>query len=125
MIYFIIDEATQVIENVIVWDGESEYDPGEGKALVEGSNEPGSPTTGWKRNEDGSFEPPEIATVRFALIRRSDGVVGAVQDFPEGLAPAIPQPLNDPQGVIYAWVGCGEDVESGWTFSDGEFVVPE
>lgn len=122
MIFYIVDEANQVIENVIVWDGESEYDPGTGKVLVEGSSDPGAPAVGWKRGSDGSFEPPSGSL--FALVRRSDGVVGAVQQTLTEAVPEIPVVLDDPHGTRYFWEPCNEEVQSGWLFSNGAFSPP-
>lgn len=34
MNYFIVSKESQIIENIIVWDGKSEYDPGEGFIVV-------------------------------------------------------------------------------------------
>jgi len=57
MKYAIVDDATKVVDNIIVWDGVSPYTPPAGTTLV---NVDGIPCgIGWIEQPDGSFLPPE------------------------------------------------------------------
>jgi hypothetical protein len=56
MNYAIVDDATKVVQNVIVWDGVTPYTPPAGTTLV---NVDGIPCgAGWIEQPDGSFLPP-------------------------------------------------------------------
>lgn len=37
--YFVIETATDIVTNTILWDGVSDYNPGEGLELVEVTDE--------------------------------------------------------------------------------------
>jgi hypothetical protein len=57
MKYAIVDDATKVVVNMIVWDGVTPYTPPAGTTLV---NVDGIPCgIGWTEQPDGSFLPPE------------------------------------------------------------------
>jgi hypothetical protein len=52
--YLVINNSTGIVENVILWDGLSDFNPGEGKSLEiipAGS----SAWTGYKKIGDGEF----------------------------------------------------------------------
>lgn len=55
MKYAIINDETQVIDGVILWDGKSEFTPPSGTSLVNVEDIFCGP--GWVRKPDGSFEP--------------------------------------------------------------------
>jgi hypothetical protein len=55
--YLIIRDADGFVENAVEYDGESAYDPGEGRSLV-AWDEQARPWIGWTRNPDGSWTPP-------------------------------------------------------------------
>ena len=56
MRYAIVDDATKVVQNVIVWDGVTPYTPPAGTTLVNVDGIPCGP--GWIQQTDGSFIPP-------------------------------------------------------------------
>jgi hypothetical protein len=56
-IHLIIRDADGYVENAIAYDGESAYDPGEGRSLVAWDEE-ARPWIGWTRNSNGSYMPP-------------------------------------------------------------------
>ena len=56
MRYAIVDDATKVVQNVIVWDGVTPFTPPDGTTLVNVDNIPCGP--GWIEQPDGSFIPP-------------------------------------------------------------------
>lgn len=61
--HLVYDVNTGICENVIVYDGVSEFDPGEGKAL-EVIPAGSSAWIGWKREADGNWReltPEEYA----------------------------------------------------------------
>jgi hypothetical protein len=60
MKYAIIDDATKVVLNIIIWDGVTPYTPPQGTSLV---NVDGVPCDiGWIQQPDGTFTPsPEDA----------------------------------------------------------------
>lgn len=47
------------VENVILWDGLSDYDPGPGRELVKIPQEEQSVAEGWVYTEGKKFEPPK------------------------------------------------------------------
>ena len=49
------------VVNVIVWDGISPYDPGDGIELVPSDDTPGV-GIGWTRNADGTWTAPVVET---------------------------------------------------------------
>jgi hypothetical protein len=55
MRYAIVDDATKVVQNVIVWDGATPYTPPAGTTLVNVDGIPCGP--GWIQQPDGSFSP--------------------------------------------------------------------
>ena len=58
MRYAIVDNATKVVQNVIIWDGVTPFTPPDGTTLV---NVDGILCgTGWIQQPDGSFLPPEV-----------------------------------------------------------------
>ena len=56
MRYAIVDDATKVVQNVIVWDGVTPFTPPAGTTLVNVDGIPCGP--GWIEQPDGSFTPP-------------------------------------------------------------------
>ena len=56
MRYAIVDDATKVVQGVIIWDGVTPYTPPAGTALVNVDGIPCGP--GWVEQPDGSFTPP-------------------------------------------------------------------
>lgn len=57
MRYAIVDNATKVVQNVIVWDGVTPFNPPAGTTLVNIDNTLCGP--GWIQQTDGSFIPPQ------------------------------------------------------------------
>lgn len=57
MRYAIVNDASKVVENIIVWDGVSPYTPPAGTTLVKVDGIPCD--IGWIQQPDGSFAPPE------------------------------------------------------------------
>jgi len=106
------------VVNAIVWDGVSPYEPDAGVELVEAPEGVG---IGWTR-ENGEFvAPPEPVYVRYAVVKKLDGLVVDFKSLPED-APAI---LSEPASFEYRLQACeDESVQPGWTFTDGEFVAP-
>lgn len=112
-----------IVENIIVWDGESEYDPGEGYELVE---QVGNEGIGWNRSDNGDFSPPPEplvpALITYCLV---DIKTKKVIDFKK-----IQQTNNNFNFLpgfdsSNALVKCdNEDVQIGWKFIDGEFIEP-
>lgn len=56
MKYAIVDDATKVVQNVIVWDGVTPFTPPTGTTLVNVDGILCGP--GWIQQQDGSFVPP-------------------------------------------------------------------
>ena len=56
MRYAIVDDATKVVQNVIVWDGVTTFTPPTGTTLVNVDGIPCGP--GWIEQPNGSFIPP-------------------------------------------------------------------
>lgn len=54
MRYAIVNNTTNVVENVIVWDGETPYEPEEGRSVVPASDEV---SIGWSY-VNGIFSAP-------------------------------------------------------------------
>jgi hypothetical protein len=54
MRYAIVNSETNVVENVIVWDGETEYEPNEGYIVVPASEQV---SIGW-HYVDGELQAP-------------------------------------------------------------------
>ena len=57
MRYAIVDSATKVVQNVIVWDGVTPFTPPAGTTLVNVDGVLCGP--GWIQQPDGSFLPPQ------------------------------------------------------------------
>jgi hypothetical protein len=55
MRYAIVEDATKVVVNIIVWDGVSAYTPPTGTTLINVENIPCD--IGWIQQPDGSFAP--------------------------------------------------------------------
>lgn len=53
--YAVVEEATNIVDNTIVWDGEAEYDPGDGMFLVPSD----SASIGWSYVSGEFVAPPE------------------------------------------------------------------
>jgi hypothetical protein len=56
MKYAVVDEATKVVVNMIVWDGVTPYNPPQGTTLVNVTDTPCG--MGWIEQPDGTFAPP-------------------------------------------------------------------
>lgn len=56
MRYAIVDDASKVVLNIIIWDGVTPYTPPAGTTLVDIEGIPCD--IGWIQQEDGSFAPP-------------------------------------------------------------------
>lgn len=56
MRYAIVDDATKVVLNIIIWDGTTPYTPASGTILVNVDGVECGP--GWIQQPDGSFIPP-------------------------------------------------------------------
>lgn len=56
MDYLFINSETSVVENIIIWDGITEWEPPAGY-YVELAGESGA-GIGWTKNADGSFSAP-------------------------------------------------------------------
>ena len=56
MRYAIIDNATNVVCSVIIWDGVTPFTPPTGTTLVNVDGVPCGP--GWTKQPDGQFVPP-------------------------------------------------------------------
>lgn len=121
-VYLVIRKSDGVVENAIKWDGESQYDPGAEYDLESVSGEPGCPWIGWTRDSDGNFvAPPEPVYVRYAVVKKLDGLVVEFKSLPED-APAV---LPEPASYEYRLQACeDESVQPGWRYQDGEFVAP-
>lgn len=117
-VYLVIRKSDGVVENAIKWDGKSEYDPGDEFDLQQVSGEPGCPWIGWTRNQDGSFTEPPVS--HWAVVKSLEGLVVQVRTHVgEG------QAILDPAAQIeYSLVECPDNVQPGWTYTDGEFVAP-
>lgn len=103
------------VTNVIIWDGESDYDPGDGAELVQ--DDDAGP--GWLR-ADGGFIPPPLR--RIAVVHRESRLVRQVRD----VSSVDDFDLPSPYDLQYVIVECAdEDVLEGWAYSNGEFVAPE
>ena len=58
MRYAIVDNATKVVQNVIIWDGVTPFTPPDGTTLVNVDGILCGPD--WIQQPDGSFLPPEV-----------------------------------------------------------------
>jgi hypothetical protein len=56
MRYAIVDDASKVVLNIIIWDGTSPYTPPAGTTLV--NIDDVQCDIGWIQQPDGSFTPP-------------------------------------------------------------------
>jgi hypothetical protein len=56
MNYLLINSKTNIVENVIIWDGVTQWEPPAG-CFVELAGESGA-SIGWTKNADGSFSAP-------------------------------------------------------------------
>lgn len=122
-VYLLINSNTGAVENAIKWDGESEYDPGEGYELEQVSGEPGCPWIGWTRDENGELvEPPAPTLIRYAVVRKLGNLVVDFKMLEEGTSAV----LSEPASFEYRLVECNdEDVEAGWILNeDGTFSAP-
>ena len=121
-VYLLINKETGVAENAIVWDGETEYDPGAEFDLVAVSGEPGCAWIGWTRNGDGELEPPPPPVyVRYAVIKKLGGLVVDFKLIEEG----EPASLSEPASFEYQLVACpDETVVAGATYEAGAFTKP-
>ena len=54
--WLVIDDTSGVVQNVVVYDGTTEYDPGPGMMLLPWDEE-ARPWIGWRKTESG-WEPP-------------------------------------------------------------------
>lgn len=119
-VYLVIRKSDGFVENAIKWDGESEYDPGADYELEQVSGDPGCPWIGWTRDENGEFTaPPEPVLIRYAVVKKLDGLVVDFKVLEEGAS----SELEEPASFEYRLVECAdENVEPGWTYSEGEFV---
>lgn len=118
-VYLVINQSDGLVVNAIKWDGEAEYDPGEGFDLELVSGEPGCPWMGWTREADGSFTPPP-PPVRYAVYRKDNGKVVAFKMF----APGEPAALPEPSSFEYDLAKCeDENVAEGWVYADGDFTA--
>ena len=53
--YLVVDESGEVV-NIILWDGETQYDPGEGRTVLV---QPEGVGIGWRRDGDGWTAPDD------------------------------------------------------------------
>lgn len=113
-VYLLINKETGVVENAVEWDGETEYDPGAEFDLVAVSGEPGCPWIGWTRNKKGKLiEPPAPVMVRYAIVKKLDGLVVGFRSLAEG----EPAALDEPSSFEYRLVACPDaSVAPGATY---------
>lgn len=122
--YLVINIETQTVDNVIQWDGDSEYDPGPNYELklVSSSFDSDLPWIGWTRNANGEFvPPPDPVYHRYAVVKKLDGLVVDFKSIEDGQ----PAALDEPASFEYALVLCeNEAVQPGWYFTDSGFIAP-
>ena len=118
-IYLVVKTSSGVVENAIEWDGESEYDAGNGNELIAPV---GQVWIGWTRNSEGIFEPPPPPVyVRYAVVKKLGGLVVDFKLIEEGR----PASLGEPASFEYQLVACpDETVEAGATYEAGAFTKP-
>lgn len=56
MDYLLINSVSKIIENVIIWDGITQWEIPAGYFIEPAENS--GAWIGWTRNEDGTFSPP-------------------------------------------------------------------
>lgn len=57
MEYLVVNDATDTVENVILWDGQEPWTPGEGYTALLRSSYPEAPHIGWVRNGNSFILP--------------------------------------------------------------------
>lgn len=113
-----------VVENVIVWDGEAEYDHGSEYKLIEQTSDVG---IGYIMSSNGEFLPPEPMPepefINYAVIKMSTNTVIDINKI-EKTIDQFSDIFLDPSSKENVLIKCDNNVEPGWKFIDGKFVEP-
>jgi len=75
---YLVVNSDGLVENAIEWDGETEYDPGEGCTLEAVDGKPGGPWVGWTKNK-GKFVAPPAPPVDPGVERRRAAAASAAK----------------------------------------------
>ena len=106
----------QKVINAIVWEGDSEYDAGEGSQLIEVNSSNNHVAIGWTY-KNNKFSPPEdTGIVHYAIYQKEDNLVVAIE-----ILPKIEEPfLNEEFANNFGVAECDENVQPGWIFDPEE-----